>query len=198
MLKRIELKNFRKFPTFRVKLGRGNMLVGPNNSGKSSILDAFRLTSDLMRVCKRRRPEIASHEKLGVCAKYALPPSSLSISLENICNDYSDDNAEIVVYHENGNYVYFEAHPTSGVTAYLIGPSQLPRTSAAFFKAFPTKLAIVPTLTPFEKEEQPIKPETIRANMNTRLASRNFRNIWMSRTADEIFFICPHDQRGVA
>ena len=55
MLKSLEIKNFRALADFKVnKLGRVNLIVGKNNSGKSTILEALRIYaggahSDLLR-----------------------------------------------------------------------------------------------------------------------------------------------------
>ncbi len=44
MLKSLEIKNFRALEDFKVsKLGRVNLIVGKNNSGKSTILEALRI-----------------------------------------------------------------------------------------------------------------------------------------------------------
>ncbi len=44
MLDSLEIKNFRSLEDFQVKkLGRVNLIVGKNNSGKSSVLEALRI-----------------------------------------------------------------------------------------------------------------------------------------------------------
>jgi len=44
MLKSLKIKNFRSFPSFEMQnLGRLNLIVGKNNSGKTSILEAIQL-----------------------------------------------------------------------------------------------------------------------------------------------------------
>ena len=44
MLKSLKIKNFRMLEDFQVsKLGRVNLIVGKNNSGKSSVLEALRI-----------------------------------------------------------------------------------------------------------------------------------------------------------
>lgn len=44
MLKSLEIKNFRILEDFHVsKLGRVNLIVGKNNSGKSTVLEALRI-----------------------------------------------------------------------------------------------------------------------------------------------------------
>ncbi|MEB3123464.1 MAG: AAA family ATPase [Snowella sp.] len=53
MLKSLKIENFRCFPSFELsKLGRVNLLVGKNNSGKTSILEAIQL------LCSRNRLEV--------------------------------------------------------------------------------------------------------------------------------------------
>jgi AAA15 family ATPase/GTPase len=44
MLNSLEIKNFRALEDFKVaKLGRVNLIVGKNNSGKSTVLEALRI-----------------------------------------------------------------------------------------------------------------------------------------------------------
>jgi AAA15 family ATPase/GTPase len=44
MLRSLKIENFRCFPSFELKqLGRVNLLVGKNNSGKTSILEGINL-----------------------------------------------------------------------------------------------------------------------------------------------------------
>ena len=44
MLNSLNIKNFRSLEDFQVtKLGRVNLIVGKNNSGKSSVLEALRI-----------------------------------------------------------------------------------------------------------------------------------------------------------
>lgn len=44
MLNSLEIKNFRSLESFQVKkLGQVNLIIGKNNSGKSSVLEALRI-----------------------------------------------------------------------------------------------------------------------------------------------------------
>jgi hypothetical protein len=67
MLKSLKIENFRGFESFELKqLGRVNLLVGENNSGKTSILEAIRLlhsTADLTPVQEQlvHRGELSSN-----------------------------------------------------------------------------------------------------------------------------------------
>lgn len=46
MLKEITIENFKSIKKLKLKLGRLNILIGPNNSGKSNIIDCFRFLGE--------------------------------------------------------------------------------------------------------------------------------------------------------
>ena len=47
-IKRIEVKNFKSFKDLRVDLGRFNVLIGANASGKSNFVSIFRFLRDIV------------------------------------------------------------------------------------------------------------------------------------------------------
>src|SRR5947209_6421074 len=49
-IKMVRLQNFKGFTDFEVRLGRFNVLVGGNNSGKSTLLRAVRLAYELAKL----------------------------------------------------------------------------------------------------------------------------------------------------
>lgn len=73
MLKNLKIENFRCFKSFELKeLGQLNLLVGKNNSGKTSILEAIQLIVSesyleaLREVILNRNEYILSEENSGV------------------------------------------------------------------------------------------------------------------------------------
>lgn len=48
MISRIQIQNFKSFKSLSLDLGKNNVLVGPNMTGKSNLLDAFRFLADLL------------------------------------------------------------------------------------------------------------------------------------------------------
>ncbi|MDJ0824711.1 MAG: ATP-binding protein [Rhodobacter sp.] len=184
-ISRIHLTGFKRFADFSVNCKENNILVGPNNAGKSTTLDALRLANDAIRFANRRRPELASQGDDGVCATYRLSINRLSVPIDSINRNYQDDDARVVVRHENGNELVLVVGAGSGAVAYLKTENALPRSPAAFRALFPIDLVIVPTLGPFEAEERYLTDETVRANENTRLAHRNFRNIMLRKSATD-------------
>lgn len=180
-IERIQFTNYRRFEKFDISFRKNNVIVGPNNSGKSSILDALRMLNAILKIATRKNPHIASQGSDGVCSTYDLAHSAMAVPLPNITRNYSEDFAEVTFLHENKNEIKLFLHPDRSVKCYLVSPNDLPRSSMMFRRAFPIDLVIVPTLAPIEEEEPYLAEETVRRNEATRLASRNFRNIWLRR-----------------
>jgi hypothetical protein len=173
----VEFLNFKAFAKFSVGIQGVNILVGPNNSGKSTILGAFRVLAEGMRRARARSPErvvVRGKATLG----YTIPREGIPISLENVHTDYSDEHSSVTFKLSNGNTLelYF---PGEG-GCYLIPPNEngYVRTKADFKREAPITVVTVPVLGPVEHEEQIVEPETVRLGLNTHRASRHFRNYW--------------------
>ena len=54
-IKSIEFFDYKTFSRFTVSAKARNILVGPNNAGKSTVLDAFRISFDALRYAGRKR-----------------------------------------------------------------------------------------------------------------------------------------------
>lgn len=184
-LRTISLTNFKQFERLVVACRDVNVLVGPNNAGKSTTLDALRVCSDVLRISRSRRPQLRTQDGYGVCASYQISPDSLSIGIMNVVRDYGDQDALIELTHENGNKMIVSLHPEKPVNAFLFVNGPIPSTSQQVNRCFPADLVIIPTLGPLEEEEPYYVDETVRRNTTTRRAHRNFRNIWVRRSNEE-------------
>lgn len=184
-IKRIILKNFKQFDQFTLTCKDHNILVGPNNAGKSTTLDALRLVADVLRYSRSNRPTRVSVPDEGVCASFRIPVRSLSLPIESLSRNYSDDQAVVVVELQDGPRVTINLSAEDGCFAYLSGVNRIPETSAAFRSAFALDLVIAPTLGPFEANERYLTDDTVRLSENTRLAHRHFRNIMFRKSETE-------------
>ncbi|WP_320202197.1 ATP-dependent nuclease [Agrobacterium sp. rho-13.3] len=181
MLKKIELFNFRKHASFSVSCKERNVLIGPNNAGKSSLLDALRIFSDVQRYASRRVPILKSYDDFGVCALYEATNSIFSVTLENICRNYSDDYAIVIITNEIGNKLHIRINPEKQPEIFIQTEDKIEKTKKFFEKSFPEKVVVVPTLGQFEESEKLNDADYVRSIEFTRLASRNFRNIWRNK-----------------
>lgn len=184
----IRFTNYKRLRNFTLRAQRGNILVGPNNSGKSSILDAFRLLEAGLRYSRRKRPSLINTSD-GVYDGYEIPESACPFHLTNVISDYGDDEATIEFDHENGATAHLRLSNDRMVRFFIDAGGRRLSTSKQFGQAFPVKLIVVPTLSPLESEEPLFQEQTVRGNRTTRLAARNFRNIWYleDRAQFEVF-----------
>jgi predicted ATP-dependent endonuclease of OLD family len=80
---KVDFRRFKAFDTFSLNLRHFNILVGPNNAGKSTILAAFRILAAAMRKATRRNPEIVRGPQ-GREHGYAVDLSQVAVAEENL------------------------------------------------------------------------------------------------------------------
>jgi len=173
----VKFRNYKALRDFQIRLKETNILVGPNNAGKSTIVGGFRALAVALRRIKGKKPDVVSGpngRRYGV----VIPPDALPISIENVHTDYSDEDSSVSFLLSNGNelQLYF---PREEVCVLVAETHNIPLLSAAAFrKAFPIQIAVVPVLGPVEHKEEVVQAETVQRNLVTHRASRNFRSYW--------------------
>lgn len=175
----VTFRNFKGLRDYRISLRHTNVLVGPNNAGKSSVLDAFRLLSAAIRYARRRNPTTIVQDGAPLIG-WDIPPSTIPISLVNVHNDadaetsvsftLSDSSALTLLLRDSAHCVL-----TADVNGPRIG------SAAAFRARFPIEIFAFPTLGPLEDDEEYLSDEYVERNSGGRRSHRMFRNIWYRR-----------------
>jgi energy-coupling factor transporter ATP-binding protein EcfA2 len=99
----VRFHKFKGFKKYSISLRNFNILVGPNNCGKSTILDAFRILAQGMRKAKTRNPEIVKGP-FGDTFGYKVDLSNIPLATENIFFDYDETEPATVIFRiSNGN-----------------------------------------------------------------------------------------------
>lgn len=181
----LRLTNFKRFRSFYIKLKDGNVLVGPNNSSKSSILDAFRLLEACLRNSRTKSPTHIQIPGTGVFPGYIVPETVLPFSLDNVCYNYSEDDSIVEFQGSNGAVAVIRLNPNRSTRFYVDAHSKWFGTSKKLRSAFPADLVIVPALAPLEAQEESVTDDTVRRNASTRLASRVLRNFWLRASEND-------------
>jgi len=175
---RVDFHHFKAFNSFTLHLRHFNILVGPNNSGKSTILAAFRILSAAMRKANTRSPEIIPGPT-GETFGYVIDLDAISVAEENIFYNYDDSEAATVTFklsNKNKLILYF---PERGVCYLIVETQDEPvRTPSNFKNYFNCPIGFVPILGPVEHNEPLYEQKAARLALFNYRAARNFRNIW--------------------
>ena len=174
----VRFRRFKAFRDYSLHLRDFNVMVGPNNSGKSTIIGAFRILYEGLRKARAKKPEYMSvpgHNGFG----YRIDLSGLPVSTENIFTDYDDTEVATVTFGiSNKNKLQLVFPAVSACILFCETVGKEVRTPAEFKKQYPLSIGFVPTLGPVEHNEPLYKAEAARLALMTHTASRNFRNIW--------------------
>jgi len=176
-IRKIDFSNFKAFAKYTMTVSDVNILVGPNNSGKSTIVGALRSLDAAIRFARTRAPSriyIGDETLVG----YRIPEDSLPISIENVLTNYEGAEARVTFELSNGNALALIFPEEGGCVLEPRLDMGVVTTAAAFKRAFPVSLVIVPVLGPVEHEERRRERATVVAGLSTHRASRHFRNYW--------------------
>jgi energy-coupling factor transporter ATP-binding protein EcfA2 len=180
----IKFRNFKSLKNFTVRLKQFNILVGPNNAGKSTVLDAFRLLSVAIRHASRRNPTFINVDGTTLFG-YDILTSSLPISLANVHSDYNtDDETSISFSLTSGDTLQLVFYNNSRCILIADAKNAPTKSTKQFKTNFPISVFSFPTLGPLEENEELLTDEYVLASQDTRRAHRMFRNIWYRRKND--------------
>jgi AAA15 family ATPase/GTPase len=179
MLKKLILENYRCFEKTEISFRELTIIVGKNNAGKSTLIEALRILSLVVN--------------RGKSINYTKPPSwlklreqslgispslnNLDISPGGLFYMYGEGPAKISGEFENGAKVTIYIGEDIDLFATIVDSKGMFVESKKFAASLKlTDINILPQISPLIKNETLIKYETVQKNMPTHLSSRNFRN----------------------
>jgi energy-coupling factor transporter ATP-binding protein EcfA2 len=174
----VRFHRFKGFSNYSIRLRPFNVLVGPNNCGKSTILGAFRILAEAMRKARAKNPELVDGPD-GRTFGYSVDLSGIPIATENVFYDYDESEPATIRFQlSNGNELLL-FFPEVGICRLICYPKvKAVRNTTGFVSAYNAPIGFVPVLGPVEHDEQLYKPEAARLALLSHRAARNFRNIW--------------------
>src|SRR5512135_709040 len=148
----VSFRRYKAFREFTISLQDFNVLVGPNNSGKSTIIGALRILGEGIRRARARQAEpldVPGYTGWG----HRISLEDLPIAGENVFFNYDDSiPAEIRFRISNGNKLRLH-FPEQG-TCYLVCESdKRVRSPSEFKRNFDVEIGFVPILGPLEHNE---------------------------------------------
>jgi AAA15 family ATPase/GTPase len=175
----IHFKNYKSFEHYTVSLSEFNILVGPNNSGKSTIIGSLKILSEGIRKARNKKP-ILIHDPNGTQVfGYQIDLAQIPVATENVFHNYDDSSPAIVKFYLSNKSVLQIFFPEQGVCfLYCECQNKIIRSPKDFKDTINIEIGFVPILGPVEHREPLYQIEAARLALLTHRAARNFRNIW--------------------
>jgi hypothetical protein len=183
VIRSLRIENFRGFADHRVVLPNLAVLVGANNAGKSTIVEALRLvglTADRLRrgtMSFRAVPDWLDHP----LAQRGLQPARRATPIDghgpSTFHRYADPPSALTAEFETGCSVSVFVGPLGQLHAVARDPSGVAAGSAADAKRLDLPpLSVQPQISPVLRVEKPLTEETVKRGEGTYLVSQHFRN----------------------
>ncbi len=179
MLIQLRLQNFRCFSDHRVPFRQCTIIVGQNNAGKSTLVDALRLVSIVTTRYRslgfRQVPDWGNLPAREI----GLSPSieGMEFNVENLFHRYGEPPATVTATFSNGNSARIYVGPEGRLHVVLIAADgTIARTRAMVPEGFLPRIEIMPQVAPVQRKEIVLDPEYVRRNLSSSLAPAHFRN----------------------
>lgn len=178
MLKKLILKNYRCFENSEISFRDIAVIVGNNNAGKSTLVEALRIIGECSQKFKRanysQSPKSFSFP--AITRGFKLNLEILKIDLRTVVFQYRTDvPAEIRAIFDN-NICIKVYLSTETVFAVIENNGQMISNRTQASKIDDLQLFVMPQIGLIREEEQRLTRDTVRRDLSTRLSSRHFRN----------------------
>lgn len=180
MLKKLTLKNYRCFENCIFPFRDTSILVGSNNAGKSTIIEALRIVS-VVALKYKNSNYIVPPKELGEKANakgIKLNLENLKIDFRSVVHKYNEDegvNAEIHALFDGDISVKIILN-SQVQFAFIYNKKDMITSRSQATKMKNLLLYTMPQIGLIREDEQLLSIETVKKNMETRLSSRHFRN----------------------
>jgi predicted ATP-dependent endonuclease of OLD family len=179
LLKEIRLENYRGFREHTIPFNPTSIIIGSNNAGKSTIVEALRLVSLVTQKYKSsnyRTPpgdSNISRRTLGIYPSI----KNAEITFKTIFNHYSEPPAKILATFENNNTI--EIYVLKDETIFAVvrnkaGQPIINKQQAS--KLIIPEISILPQVAPLHRDEKILTDDYVNSSMSSRLAPLHFRN----------------------
>jgi AAA15 family ATPase/GTPase len=175
----VKYNNYKSFKQFTVSLASFNILVGPNNAGKSTVIGSLKILAEGIRKGRAKKPSSITSpfgvEVLG----YSVDLNQVPVATENVFHNYDEDSPAVIDFKLSDGSHLFVFFPYRG-ECFMYHESEriIVRSPSEFKKHVDIEIGFVPILGPVDHRERLYQKEAARLALLTYTASRNFRNIW--------------------
>lgn len=181
----IRFSNYKSFSQFSVTLTPFNILVGPNNAGKSTVIGSLKILAEGIRKAKSRKPVLINSPNGSQILGYQIDLTQVPIAIENVFHNYDENQPATIRFRLSDGAFLQIFFPRNG-ECYMNyeSESKFIRSPSDFKKHVSIEIGYVPILGPVDHVETLYQKEAARQALLTYTASRNFRNIWFHYPED--------------
>lgn len=179
MISSLKIENFRGFHNHELPLKDLTIIIGQNNAGKSTIVEALRLISLVVN----RYKNLAFHEApdwLNIpMIDYGVSPSlrNMEINFETMFYGYAEPPSIITAYFINGCSITLYLSSLEKIHAVIRNKKgKIIKSKAEALKLNLPEVSIMPQVAPVQKEEKILSPDYVRSSISSLLAPLHFRN----------------------
>jgi len=179
MIHRIELIKYKCFKRHSIILKDLSIVVGKNNAGKSTMIEALRLIAIVSQKYLTNHFKSPPEWTSLYLADKGLIPSlkGIEYSSENVVFDYEDPPAIIKCHFKNKARFEIYLNENNGIFAQIFdSKNNLIKTRSEAKKLKINPIKILPQIGPLSSNEKVLQPEYVKANQFTSLSSLHFRN----------------------
>lgn len=178
MIRKLVIKNFRCYEESTIYFNGTSILVGKNNAGKSTLIEALKIISSITRKYRALR-FVAPPYWVSNVNTYGISPNveNMNISDRGIFYLYGAPPAVIEAQFSNGTSVRAYVGEGLSIFALLFDEKGVHIRNSKEAKSVDIPIVeVLPQISAVLDSEKVIKKATVDGNRSTRLASRNFRN----------------------
>lgn len=174
----LRLVNYRGFGDHTIPFRPSTVLVGRNNAGKSTIVEALRFVS-LVTARYRTLPYVVAPRwsTFGRGHRGIAPSlSGLEFAWEGLFHQYDEPPAEVTASFSDGKRIAIQLGPRESIHAVLFGPGGVPIDRGSAAQVEFGRLATMPQVAPLKHQELRLAGDYVRSSLDSRLAPLHFRN----------------------
>jgi AAA15 family ATPase/GTPase len=111
----IKYSNYKGFKKFTLSINDFNILVGPNNAGKSTIIGSLKILAEGIRKAKFKKPNyIPNPYDISIWA-YEIDLQQVPVGTENVFHNYNDEEPSEITFTLNDQSSFNIFFPSRGL-----------------------------------------------------------------------------------
>lgn len=172
------LKNFRCFENTTIYFKDISIIVGKNNAGKSSLIEALRMVALSVRKCTCTMYKDLPQEFDRPIREqgFRLEVEKLKIDLRGIVYRYEEANAQLEVLFDNNTKICILANKLYAYAILYDEKGKCIKNKGKAQKVIGFEVSILPQIGLIKENEKKLTVETVERDKETYLSSRHFRN----------------------